>query len=168
MMVVANATTDWTTAIGTVVAAVGTVGTLPWGLFLFREGRNQRSKDDLIHQATLISAWSEPIDPSSPQFRRVRLRNGSDSPVYEVNVYLRPKVFARGAEHTFARTVMPPHACWETQVTRIASDAGSQRCRPFKSYSPTSTHSVGFENLAVNSSESKVMIGSLTSCQGRK
>ena len=89
------------------LAAIGTVGTLVVTVALYWSDRYRRHQEEVKHQAALVSGWAERVNPGDTK-RRVFLTNRSDEPVYEVNVFLPPRNFAPGAEHTFGMTVVPP------------------------------------------------------------
>lgn len=107
--------TDWLSAVGSLVAAAGALGALVIGVVLLRpqlsDFRSRRSEAEQAQAAT-ITAWSERL---APEGRWLVAHNGSDSPVFDVRLWL---ITGDPPEHedappqrapSAARAVLTPH-----------------------------------------------------------
>jgi hypothetical protein len=108
--------------------AIGTVGTLSATVGLYWHDRFRRRADEVRRQATLISAWTERVEPGA-QTRCVTLSNFSDAPVYEVNVFVAPDDYKRD-KNTFHQTLLPPRRDTPREVPRRNPDDKGPRHRP--------------------------------------
>jgi hypothetical protein len=99
---------DWMTAIGT-------VGTLGATVTLFWIDRYQQRRRADKTQATLISAWAEPVQQGDVT-RPVKVANLSTEPVYRVNVFIEDE-FNRDAHDEVVPTAIGP----DTANTRYIS-----------------------------------------------
>jgi hypothetical protein len=87
------------------IASVGTVLGLLWAVWLYRrELQRNRDRDDGARraQASLVSAWFEPVDELS---RRVIIANESSLPVSEVGVLVPSPI---GGPGNLAVGLVPP------------------------------------------------------------
>ncbi len=108
---------DWLAAFGTVLAAIGTVGTLIATVGLFYSDRKRRRDDERRVQAELVSTWAEPVVHGAAK-RPVKIANLSNEPVYDINVFLRPREWSSHTEATFSKSVLPPQTTHCQDVTR--------------------------------------------------
>jgi hypothetical protein len=91
--------TDWLTAIGT-------VGTLGATVILFWWDRGQRLRGERRAQASLISGWTDRVKANDAE-RPLHIRNMSNEPVYNVNVFLEDEDDQDADQDIVQRSISP-------------------------------------------------------------
>jgi hypothetical protein len=121
MLVVASTATDWISAVGAVIAAVGTAGTLIYSLRLLRDEERNRRGDELRRAKGIARRLTAKLEPGPVNAPALLTVHNSDPELHFYEV----EVFALGREGTYVLKTWDVIAPGEDKIEPAALPQGT-------------------------------------------